>query len=114
MVADSDQLSIALTEPWDDDYRGTALASQTGIEFLLTIPLIRFLPVMAGSVGFGDRHSLCCPSDRSSGPPPCRGFGHCPRRQPWLWSAVDYAMGRIPPTEAKKCFKAFSMPCIRS
>ncbi|MDP6498633.1 MAG: hypothetical protein FI710_02600 [SAR202 cluster bacterium] len=53
MVADSAQLSTTLTELSDDDYRGTALAFQTGIGFLLTIALIRFLTVMADSVGWG-------------------------------------------------------------
>ena len=51
VVADSAQFSTALTELSDDDYRGTALAFQTGIGFLLTIAPIRFLPVMADSVG---------------------------------------------------------------
>ena len=53
VVADSAQFSTALTELSDDDYRGTALAFQTGIGFLLTIAPIRFLPVMADSVGWG-------------------------------------------------------------
>ena len=53
VVADSAQFSTALTELSDDNYRGTALAFQTGIGFLLTIVPIRFLPVMADSVGWG-------------------------------------------------------------
>ena len=53
VVADSAQFSTALTELSDDDYRGTALAFQTGIGFLLTIAPIRFLPVLADSVGWG-------------------------------------------------------------
>ncbi|MDA0265010.1 MAG: MFS transporter [Chloroflexi bacterium] len=53
VVADSAQFSTALTELSDDDYRGTALAFQTGIGFLLTIAPIRFLPVMADAVGWG-------------------------------------------------------------
>lgn len=53
VVADSAQFSTALTELSDDDYRGTALAFQTGIGFLLTIAPIRLLPVMADSVGWG-------------------------------------------------------------
>ena len=53
VVADSAQFSTALTELSDDDYRGTALAFQTGIGFLLTIAPIRFLPVMADSAGWG-------------------------------------------------------------
>ena len=58
MVADSAQLSTALTELSDDDYRGTALAFQTGIGFLLTIALIRFLPVMADSVCCGSAFAV--------------------------------------------------------
>ncbi|NQW23548.1 MAG: MFS transporter [SAR202 cluster bacterium] len=53
VVADSAQFSTALTELSEDAYRGTALAFQTGIGFLLTIAPIRFLPVMADSVGWG-------------------------------------------------------------
>ena len=53
VVADSAQFSTALTELSDDNYRGTALAFQTGIGFLLTIVPIRFLPVMADAVGWG-------------------------------------------------------------
>jgi MFS family permease len=53
VVADSAQFSTALTELSDDDYRGTALAFQTGIGFLLTIAPIRLLPVLADSVGWG-------------------------------------------------------------
>tara|TARA_Y100000588_G_scaffold63269_3_gene62741 strand:+ start:1892 stop:3151 length:1260 start_codon:yes stop_codon:yes gene_type:complete len=53
VVADSAQFSTALTELSEDAYRGTALAFQTGIGFLLTIAPIRFLPVMADSMGWG-------------------------------------------------------------
>ena len=53
VVADSAQFSTALTELSDDNYRGTALAFQTGIGFLLTIVPIRFLHVMADAVGWG-------------------------------------------------------------
>ncbi len=53
VVADSAQFSTALTELSDDDYRGTALAFQTGIGFLLTIAPIRLIPVMADLVGWG-------------------------------------------------------------
>ena len=58
VVADSAQFSTALTELSDDDYRGTALAFQTGIGFLLTIAPIKFLPVVADSIGWGPAFAM--------------------------------------------------------
>ena len=58
VVADSAQFSTALTELSDDDYRGTALAFQTGIGFLLTIAPIKLLPVVAASIGWGPAFAM--------------------------------------------------------
>jgi hypothetical protein len=97
VVADSAQFSTALTELSDDDYRGTALAFQTGIGFLLTIAPIRFLPVMADSVGWGPAFAVQ-PLARPWGSPPCYGCGPCRKRWPWLWDAANPRMtgGREP------------------
>ncbi|PKB81152.1 MAG: hypothetical protein BZY88_07015 [SAR202 cluster bacterium Io17-Chloro-G9] len=53
VVADSAQFSTGLTELSEDAYRGTALAFQTGLGFLLTIVPIWLVPVLADSVGWG-------------------------------------------------------------
>ncbi|PKB63665.1 MAG: hypothetical protein BZY80_06125 [SAR202 cluster bacterium Io17-Chloro-G2] len=53
VVADSAQFSTGLTELSEDAYRGTALAFQTGLGFLLTIVPIWLVPVLADSIGWG-------------------------------------------------------------
>ncbi len=53
VIADSGQFSTALTELTEEAYRGTALAFQTGLGFLLTIIPIKLLPVLVDSVGWG-------------------------------------------------------------
>jgi len=53
VVADSAQFSTALTELSEEAYRGTALAFQTGLGFLITIVPIWLVPVMVESVGWG-------------------------------------------------------------
>ncbi len=53
VVADSAQFSTGLTELSEDAYRGTALAFQTGLGFLLTIVPIWLLPIVAESLGWG-------------------------------------------------------------
>ena len=53
VIADSAQFSTAMTELTEEAYRGTALTFQTGMGFLLTIVTIRFVPILADSVGWG-------------------------------------------------------------
>ena len=53
VIADSGQFSTALTELTEEAYRGTALAFQTGLGFLVTIIPIKLLPVLVDSVGWG-------------------------------------------------------------
>ncbi|NNF08896.1 MAG: MFS transporter [Acidimicrobiia bacterium] len=52
VVADSAQFSTMVTETSDDDTRGTALALQTALGFLLTLVTIRGVPVLAGAWGW--------------------------------------------------------------
>ncbi len=58
VVADSAQFSTALTELSEDAYRGTALAFQTGLGFLLTIVTIWLVPVLAGYIGWGPAFAM--------------------------------------------------------
>ena len=53
VVADSAQFSAAMTERADERYRGSALALQTGLGFLLTAVTIRGLPVIESAAGWG-------------------------------------------------------------
>jgi MFS family permease len=52
VVADSAQFSTMVTETADDEYRGTALALQTAIGFLLTLVTIKGVPLLADSWGW--------------------------------------------------------------
>ena len=52
-VADSAQFSAAMTELADERYRGSALAFQTGVGFLLTAVTIRAVPAIESAVGWG-------------------------------------------------------------
>ena len=52
VVADSAQFSTMVTETADDAYRGTALALQTSVGFLLTLVTIKGVPVLAESWGW--------------------------------------------------------------
>jgi MFS family permease len=52
VIADSAQFSAALTELTDVRYTGTALTAQTAMGFLLTVASIRFVPWLAGEVGW--------------------------------------------------------------
>lgn len=52
VVADSAQFSTMVTETADDTYRGTALAVQTSVGFLLTLVTIKGVPVLAESWGW--------------------------------------------------------------
>lgn len=52
VVADSAQFSTMVTETADDEYRGTALALQTAIGFLLTLVTIKGVPLLAESWGW--------------------------------------------------------------
>jgi MFS family permease len=58
VVADSAQFSAAMTELADDRYRGSALAFQTGIGFLLTAVTIRAVPAIEGAAGWGPAFAL--------------------------------------------------------
>ena len=53
VVADSAQFSTAMTELADEHYRGSALAFQTGIGFLLTAVTIRAVPILQDEFGWG-------------------------------------------------------------
>ena len=53
VVADSAQFSTGLTELVEDSYRGTALAFQMGMGFLITIFPIKILPIISNSLGWG-------------------------------------------------------------
>jgi sugar phosphate permease len=53
VVADSAQFSTAMTELADEHYRGSALAFQTGIGFLLTAVTIRGVPILEDEFGWG-------------------------------------------------------------
>ena len=52
VIADSAQFSAALSEVADPRYLGTALTAQTAIGFLLTVPTIWALPLLADAVGW--------------------------------------------------------------
>ena len=52
VVADSAQFSTMVTETSDDQVRGTALAVQTAVGFLLTLVTIRGVPVLAEAWGW--------------------------------------------------------------
>lgn len=52
VAADSAQFSTMVTETADDAYRGTALALQTSVGFLLTLVTIQGVPVLAESWGW--------------------------------------------------------------
>ena len=52
VVADSAQFSTMVTETSDDDSRGTALALQTALGFLLTLITIRGVPLLADAFGW--------------------------------------------------------------
>ena len=52
VVADSAQFSTMVTETGDDESRGTALALQTALGFLLTLVTIRGVPVLADAWGW--------------------------------------------------------------
>jgi MFS family permease len=52
VVADSAQFSAMVTETSDDETRGTALALQTALGFLLTLVTIRGVPVLADAWGW--------------------------------------------------------------
>ena len=58
VVADSAQFSTAMTELADPRYRGSTLAFQTGIGFLLTAVTIRGLPVVESAFGWGPAFAL--------------------------------------------------------
>lgn len=52
VVADSAQLSVAVTELSDQRYIGTALTLQTSLGFLITILTIQLIPLLAAAVGW--------------------------------------------------------------
>ena len=58
VVADSAQFSAAMTELADDRYRGSALAFQTGLGFLLTTITIRAVPLIEARAGWGPAFAL--------------------------------------------------------
>jgi len=58
VVADSAQFSAAMTELADDRYRGSALAFQTGLGFLLTTVTIRAVPLIEARAGWGPAFAL--------------------------------------------------------
>ena len=58
VVADSAQFSAAMTELADPQYRGSALAFQTGIGFLLTAVTIRGVPIVEDEFGWGVAFAL--------------------------------------------------------
>ena len=58
VVADSAQFSAAMTELADERYRGSALALQTGLGFLLTVVTIRGVPLVESAAGWGPAFAL--------------------------------------------------------
>lgn len=58
VVADSAQFSTAMTELGDERYRGSALAFQTGVGFLLTAITLRAVPAIADAAGWGPAFAL--------------------------------------------------------
>ena len=58
VVADSAQFSAAMTELADERYRGSALAFQTGVGFLLTAVTIRAVPILEDQWGWGIAFAL--------------------------------------------------------
>ncbi len=58
VVADSAQFSAAMTELADERYRGSALALQTGVGFLLTAVTIFAVPAIESAVGWGPAFAL--------------------------------------------------------
>jgi hypothetical protein len=58
VVADSAQFSAAMTELADERYRGSALAFQTGVGFLLTAITIRAVPAIEAVAGWGPAFGL--------------------------------------------------------
>ena len=52
IVADSAQFSTMVTETAENESRGTALTLQTAVGFLLTLVTIRWVPELAGSIGW--------------------------------------------------------------
>ena len=58
VVADSAQFSAAMTELAHPQYRGSALAFQTGIGFLLTAVTIRGAPIVEDAAGWGVAFAL--------------------------------------------------------
>ncbi len=53
VVADSAQFSTGFTELSEEAYRGAVPTFQTGLGFLITTVLIRIVPGLADSVGWG-------------------------------------------------------------
>jgi len=58
LVADSAQFSTAMTELTEPEYRGTALAFQTGLGFLLSAVTIGLVPVLSERMGWGPSFAL--------------------------------------------------------
>jgi MFS family permease len=58
VVADSAQFSAAMTELADERYRGSALALQTGVGFLLTAVTIRAVPLIESAAGWGPAFAM--------------------------------------------------------
>ena len=58
VVADSAQFSAAMTELADEQYRGSVLALQTGVGFLLTAVTIRAVPIIEQAVGWGPAFAI--------------------------------------------------------
>ena len=58
LVADSAQFSTAMTELTEPEYRGTALAFQTGLGFLLSAVTIGLIPVLNERMGWGPSFAL--------------------------------------------------------
>ncbi len=58
VVADSAQFSAAMTELADEHYRGSALALQTGVGFLLTAVTIRGVPIVEAAAGWGPAFAM--------------------------------------------------------
>ena len=58
VVADSAQFSAAMTELSDEAYRGSALAFQTGVGFLLTAVTIRAVPLIEARAGWGPAFAI--------------------------------------------------------
>ena len=58
LVADSAQFSTAMTELTEPEYRGTALAFQTGLGFLLSSVTIWLVPIVSEQMGWGPSFAL--------------------------------------------------------